>query len=104
MYYDRRGNPMTLDEWGTALETDRRVLETTLPDGKWVSTIWLGLDLRCSGGPPLIFETMIFPACGEASAGSERSWGNHDLDCTRYTTEAEAVAGHAAMVAKWSAA
>ena len=72
----------------------KRVAETTLPGGKWVSTVWLALDHQfLVDGPPLIFETMVF-----ASNGS-----GHDLDCERYATEAEAVAGHEAMVRKWQA-
>jgi len=39
----------------------------------------------------MIFETMVFPKHGD--------WG--ELDCMRYSTEAEALAGHADMVAKW---
>ena len=71
----------------------KRVAETTLSDGKWVSTVWMGMDHSCDeDGPPLIFETMVF----------ERG-GSGDVDCERYSTEAEAVAGHEAMVAKWTA-
>lgn len=93
-YYDRQGNPIT--EWARLLDdkTYQRVAETTLPDGKWVSTVWLGLNHRYSAGPPLIFETIVFR--------------NHDdygeLDCERYSTEAEALAGHEAMVKKWTEA
>ena len=90
--YDRKGIPISIDEWHSRLESERRVAETTLPDGKWVSTVWLGLDHRHGDGPPLIFETMVFPSNGE--------WG--DLDCERYSTEGQAVAGQAAMVEKWS--
>ena len=97
MYYDRRGKSITLDVWAAALETDRRVRETTLPSGKWVSTIWLGLDHRFGEGSPLIFETMVFPPSDDRG---ERSW--RDLDCDRYSTESEAIAGHEAMIVKWS--
>lgn len=70
----------------------KRVAITRLSDGKVVSTVWLGLDHNYFGGPPLIFETMVFP--------SEDDWTAEDSD--RYSTEAEARAGHEAMVAKWS--
>lgn len=91
-YYDRNGAPLTLAEWSKRIESraERRVAETTLPDGKWVSTVWLGLGLGL--GRPLIFETMVFPKQGECSCS---------LDCERYSTETEALAGHAAMVTKW---
>jgi hypothetical protein len=82
-------------EWGAKFKdlAYKRVAETTLPDGKWVSTVWMGLDHQyAEHGPPLIFETMVFPSEHDLD----------DLDCERYSTEAEALVGHAAMVAKWS--
>jgi hypothetical protein len=89
MYFDRNGQPMTEEEWARAFEDIemRRVLETALHDGKRISTVWLGLD-HGLGARPLIFETMVFE-------------GEHSLDCERYATEAEARAGHEAMVATW---
>lgn len=70
---------------------EKRVAETTLPNGRWVSTVWLGLNHQFGSGPPLIFETMVFPS--ESDSG--------DLDCDRYSTEAEALVGHERMCAKW---
>lgn len=67
------------------------IARTTLPDGKFVSTIWLGLDHNAGEGPPLIFETMVFP--------SEKN--PRDLNMQRYATIEEARAGHEAMVKKW---
>jgi hypothetical protein len=56
-----------------------------------VSTVWLGLNHEyLPGRPPLIFETMIFG-------------GEHGGYCARYSTEAAAVAGHAAVVAALTA-
>jgi len=92
-HYDRQGQPIDLMTWAKRLESDRRVAKTTLADGKWINTVWLGLDHGFGGGPPLIFETMVFPSKDDMG----------DLDCERYSTEAEAVAGHAAMVEKWGA-
>lgn len=69
----------------------RRVAETTLPDGKWISTVWLGLDHSFDVDRPLIFETMVFPKSGD--------YGELDMD--RYSTEEEAKKGHKKMVAKW---
>lgn len=94
-YYDRQGNPMTLDEWIAAVETrdttTRRVAEDEVGD-VWVSTVWLGLNhnTRCDG-PPLIFETMVFG-------------GEHDQEAWRYSTEVEAQAGHVAIVESLRAA
>lgn len=93
-YRDRQGSPMDMRTWARALEDHslQRVAETTLPDGKWISTVWLGLDHQWGDGPPLIFETMVFPDKAHLN----------ELECERYSTEVEAVAGHARMVEKWS--
>lgn len=86
-YYDRKGQPITALEWMRALEDvdTRSVAGTDCPGGQYVSTVWIGLDHNYGEGPPLIFETMVFPACDE---------------CERWSTEREAIEGHAAMVAK----
>jgi hypothetical protein len=68
------------------------VAETTLPDGTWVSTVWLGIDYNFGTGPPLIFETMVFHSKDTLS----------ELDLDRYATLAEAEAGHIAMVTTWT--
>jgi hypothetical protein len=51
-----------------------------------VSTVFLGLDHNWGGGPPLVFETMLF-------TDDER-----DQSLWRYSTWDEAVAGHAEVV------
>lgn len=93
--YDRAGRPMSDEDWARALQdTDgRRIARTELPDGKLVSTVWLGLDHRLGvDGSPLIFETMVFPSSDSLEA----------LDCERYSTEEEARAGHLEMVLRWA--
>lgn len=63
--------------------------------GFWVSTVWIGIDMGFSPKqPPLIFETMVFYNVFEHSG--------HDWDMERYTTEAQAIAGHKEMVKRWS--
>lgn len=52
-----------------------------------VSTVDLGLDHSFGGGPPLYFETMIFPKDTGA-----------DMYCNRYTTREEALASHENLV------
>jgi hypothetical protein len=92
LYYDRQGNPIDgALEWAKRMKDEKRVAETTLADGTWVSTVWLGLDHSWGGGPPLIFETMVRLPDG--------TWD----ECERYSTEAEALAGHGAMVERWRA-
>ena len=66
----------------------KRVAETKTGNGH-VSTVWLGLDhsFNIGKGRPIIFETMVFG-------------GSFDGEQERYSTEEEALAGHASMVTK----
>ena len=81
-------------EWARDIEKEENkiVKQTVLPNGKWVSTVWLGLDHSFGEGPPLIFETMVFPKKGDYG----------DLDMERYSTEEKSKIGHTKMVKKWS--
>lgn len=96
-YFDRQGKPFSdLREWERRFGDSayKRVAEATLADGTWVSTVWLGLNHNWGAGPPLIFETMVFPS-------KDGPFSEQETD--RYATEAEALAGHAAIVKKWAA-
>lgn len=74
-------------EWAGDFEDGNNVVEQTrLWNRLLVSTVWLGLDHNWGKGPPLIFETMVFP---------QRRSGEY---CERYSTEEAAVAGHMAAV------
>lgn len=86
-YFDRAGEPMSLEAWGTRFGDMeyKRVAFDKVGEVE-VSTVWLGLNHRFNEGPPLIFETMVFG-------------GPMDQECNRYSTETEALAGHAHMVA-----
>jgi hypothetical protein len=67
---------------------DRRVASTTVLGMCLVSTVFLGLDHSCGGGPPLLFETMAF-------------WGGEGgYEQTRCSTWLEAQEQHARMCAK----
>jgi hypothetical protein len=87
-FYDRQGNPITLDQWGRLQANDeyKRVYGTVIdtPDGQiLVSTVWLGLDHNFWPDlPPLIFETMVFDEHGNGAMQD------------RYETEDQAKAGH----------
>ena len=96
-FYDKDGAPLTLNKWARLFEKQnpeyKRVDKTTLPDGKWVSTVWLGLDRHLDAAtPPIIFKTSVFKE-------EERLVS---LDIDRYSTLEEAQAGHDAMVTKWT--
>lgn len=88
--FDRAGKRINLREFGRLAGDPKykRVAATTISDDLWVSTVWVGLDHCLGDGAPLIFETMVF---------GPDSWT--DLFCERYSTEAEAYAGHERVVA-----
>lgn len=87
---DADRNVQTADpmEWAQWFEGDpdrRRVATAELPEGVWVSTVFLGLDHQFGDGPPLLFETMVFQNGEDAL-----QW--------RYSTWDEAAHGHARAV------
>lgn len=86
-YYNRDGSPMTMAQWAESFRdpAQKRVAHDTVGDAE-VSTVWLGLNHAWDDGPPLIFETMVF-------GGEHSDWQD------RYSTEAEALAGHQRVVA-----
>ena len=70
-------------KWGKWLQDagDRRIVAQDNIGKTKVSTVFIGLNHRFGDGPPLIFETMIFG-------------GEHDEYQERYSTWAQAEAGH----------
>lgn len=94
MYYNKQGKEIEMLEWAELLENPKYkvISQTTTKSGKWVSTVWLGLDHQYGEGKPLIFETMVFPKKGDYS----------DEFCERYSTLKEAKAGHKVIVKKFS--
>lgn len=82
--YDMEGNRISFREWMDIRSQGPeaiRVARTEIGDA-YVSTVHLGLDHSYGfGGPPLIFETMIFG-------------GNLDGEQWRYSTKEEALEGH----------
>ena len=85
------GNPVAEHDpltWALWFQTaERRVAYDELPDDMRVSTVFLGLDHSFGSGPPLLFETMVFG-------------GELDQEQERYSTREQALAGHAAMLAR----
>lgn len=88
-YVLRDGMPVLepdLFKWGRWLQTaDRAVAKDTHGEVD-VSTVFLGLDHSFGQGPPVLWETMVF---GGPLDGEQR----------RYTSEGEAKAGHAELLA-----
>jgi hypothetical protein len=88
---DANGKPVLepdLIQWSQAFhDSDRRVARTDITAEVYVSTVFLGMDHQNTpGGPPLIFESMVFRN-GEGT------------ECERYTTRGQAIAGHEAICA-----
>lgn len=89
-HWDKDGRPIPLLEWARLIEDPRyrRVGFDTVKYGFRVSTVWLGIDYGF-GVRRLIFETMVFPPHDTRS-----------LYCKRYSTQKEAIEGHARIATK----
>lgn len=95
-WYDRQGQPIDMVT-ANRLLADReysRIAHTRIASGSdpgiehRISTVWLGLDHSHGHGPLLLFETMTF-------GGTE----SQNQSCWRWSTEDEARAGHAEIIA-----
>ena len=93
-FFNRAGKSISIAKYRAlhADDTYKRVAETMLPDGKWISTVWLGSNHAFGDNPPLIFETMVF-APGDSL---------DELAMRRYQTEEAALIGHELIVLRWS--
>ena len=85
---DNKGSPVyepDMAKFGQFLVSEAKIVkQDTLPDGTFVSTVFMGVDYR---SPPRLWETIIF---GGPEDGYEK----------RYTNRAAAVRGHAAALAR----
>lgn len=77
-------------KWDQWFEKNDRHIDKTENDKYMISTVFLGIDHSFGGGPPLLFETMVF---------KHGDWD--DLDCIRYSSIKDAREGHKTVVAKW---
>jgi hypothetical protein len=93
LWLDRQGEPIPmLVSEALLTDDDYRVVKQDVfvvdDQPVMVSTVWLGLDMSFGlGGPPKIFETMIFSADAKSVLLNEMQW--------RWSTEEEALEGHA---------
>lgn len=99
LYYRRDGTPYPVGmegtlEWAKDFKNTRlkRVKQTTLRNGLWVSTVWMGLNHSFLDGRPKIFESMVF---------LNSAIDAKPLDRRMYATEDEAVKGHKALCKEW---
>jgi len=87
---DDDGNPVPVDDviiWGQWFHTANRIVAQDLDEkGEGVSTVFIGLDhnYRLTGAP-VLWETLVFG-------------GPLDGELVRYTSRADALEGHHAMV------
>lgn len=98
---DAAGNPVRCDDldeyaewWATADRTvaKSKVEDDGSPEGAIeISTVFLGNDHAFVPGPPVLWETLVFG-------------GPLDQETERYTSKADAVAGHQAMCERVAAA
>lgn len=104
LYYYPDGTPIESDEllpvtlkWALLFEMtkDRIVGQHKTPYGEKLSTVWLGLDHGWGGGPPLIFETMLFAPTKEVER--VKRCFPHDQLQLRYSTKSEAEDMHEAL-------
>lgn len=89
---DGEGNPEPMPDlatWGQWCMLANRTLQRSEVNGLLVSTVFLGMDHSYGSGPPLLWETMVF-----------QEGSSMDVECQRYATRSEALAGHAALVAR----
>lgn len=78
-----------VEQWGQEFARKDRTVAKTRSGAVLVSTVFLGMDHGFGGGPPLLFESMIFDDFHARAI---------DETCERYTTWEQAEAGHAALV------
>lgn len=92
MFYNKVGQEIDSETWTKLFQSDeyKIIRQEALPDGKWVSTIWIGIDFKDKNLE--IFETIVFD--------SQENLNGIDMD--RYSTEREALNGHIFMVKKYS--
>lgn len=78
--------------WMDQRRAHQQVARWTRHRRVWVSTIYLGLDHSFGFGPPLIFETMVFPK------GHRHGHRWDDLFMDRYPSLEQARLGHQRIV------
>lgn len=87
---DTEGEPVACDDlvaWSLWMATANRGVARGEPvPGVLVSTVFLGIDHSHLGGPPVLWETMIL------------GFKNDEYQ-ERYTSKADALAGHAVALA-----
>ena len=96
-WVERDGNPVRVDfdEYVSSRPSagGRRVAEDWA-EGYWISTVFLGVDHQFGPGPPLLYETMVFPVTEDGHTSYIEAY------CDRYSTREQAAKGHKRIVEK----
>lgn len=82
----------------------RIVQQTDLPNGLWISTVFLGLDYNFGDGPPILFESMVFDTNKKEKykiGDREYETKGEDLALERYHIYDEAEEGHKQLIEKY---
>lgn len=83
----REAIPAPMETWARDFEKTERRIKQEYVGRFWISTVFLGLDHQWKdGGPPLIYETMVFA----------HSWEEEETH--RYSTYDQALSGHVKIV------
>lgn len=77
-------------EWFENSRTQRVVAQNILPNGYYVSTVFLALDYSWGGKYPVLWESMVF-----------RPEGGSECEIERYKSRKQAEIGHKLLVKKW---
>jgi len=89
--FDRHSKPISREEWAKLFGDQSYPCVWTFEDEKvTISTVWYRLNPNPGGGPPLIFETMIFFKGEEDHEMNDAVW--------RWHTEEQAKEGHEIIV------
>ncbi|CAE6758446.1 hypothetical protein R75461_05602 [Paraburkholderia nemoris] len=94
-YYLRDGTPTDVETW-RGLQGDAsyvQVEKTTLPNGRWISTIWLGVQHESVSDPGglELFESVVFDVDTQ-----------QPLVSVGHATEEQAHAAHQRLVKEWA--
>lgn len=94
-YYLRDGSRTDAETW-RSLQADPgyvQVRKTTLSNGRWISTIWLGIDQggAVSRDAPLFFESVVFDDATRRPLAS-----------VRHVSEADACEAHRKLIEEWA--
>lgn len=81
--------PANLMEWAVFREDrNKTIVKQELVGRKWISTVFVGIDMAFCEDTKHLFETMVFT----------KKNGGTDIFCDRYATWDEALKGHAKAV------